>query len=377
MKITIALSYFSKETGLPEYYIARELAKLGHEVSIVASNRPYPSSLASKNKVYPAGITEMDGFTVYTMPLRFQAGDWAFFGKDYAETLRRLRPDIVHPHEFHTYSAYLCSRFGKETSTPVVLTQHVYHPPQTWYFRPIFSGWMAARGRKTISETDHFIALTEAQAKHLKSWGVAAGKITIIPSGVDTELFQPGKTAKPGEKMVIYVGSFSDRKIGLYLPAVDAICREGTDWKFAFVGKGVLEPRIDELKRRYPKNIENCGRVLREKVPEAMHRADIFVLASREEIFGLSAVEAQAAGLPAVVTAEGGLQTIVEHKKTGFVVEKNSKAVANAMKALMADENLRKKMAAAARKRAVLNYSWTTIAKRTVEVYEKLLADAQ
>ena len=369
----MTLPYFSMELGQAEYYLCRELVKLGHEAWIVTSNRPYPSTSNSKAKRYSLGEEMLDGIHLSKFSIKFQAGIWAIFGKDYKNKLRTLKPEILHSHEFMFHSTYITSKIAADESLPFVLTQHVYYAPLTWYYRIPFHIWMWASGKSVFKNINRYIALAEAQKRYLMEWGVLSDKIDIVPSGVDIELFKPGENRIFGEKVVLSIGHYSDRKIGLYLPVVKELCEEGTEWKFIFVGGGELEEQINYLVKKWPDNIVNHGLVSREKVTEIMRAGDIYVQASKWEIFGLSALEAQASGLPTVVTKEGGLQSIVEHEKTGLLAEKNPQAVKDGLKRLMSDESFRKEMGRTARKRAVERYSWRKVAKRTEEVYERVL----
>ena len=289
------------------------------------------------------------------------------------EKLRALKPDLIHSHEFRFHTSYIASKLRKNEGIPFVLTQHGYHVPLTWYYRPPFYVWMRIFGKSVFKNINRYIALAEAQKLYLIKWGVSPEIIDIIPSGVDVELFKPGENRIFGERVVLTAGAFSDLKLGLLLPAVRELCKEGTEWKFVFVGKGELEKEINKLAKDWPKNVVNHGFVPREEVAKVLNAGDIYVQASRWEVFGLAALEAQASGLPVIATKEGGLQSIIKHEKTGLIVEKSPQAVKEGLKRLMKDEELRRKMGRRAREIAVERYSWDIVAKKTEEVYNRVL----
>ncbi len=85
-------------------------------------------------------------------------------------------------------------------------------------------------------------------------------------------------------------------------------------------------------------------------------------------------VEAQAMGVPVVVSNVGGLPEVVQNGKTGFIVEsENPQQAANAIKTLILDTELRKAMSVEAKKFAHLNFSWQSCAEKMSDVYQKTL----
>ncbi len=374
MRLVVTLPFFSTRVGQAEYYLYKEMVRAGVEVHIVCSDQPYPSPLQKGSDFFPLGEEDVDGIVVHRLALKKRVGEWAFFGRDYLEMVLELAPDILHTHEFRYHASKLAVQAGKRLDVPVVLTQHVYHVPVTWYYRVPFRAWMATAGYDVLPSCSRFVALGPAQKAYLLEWGVSPELVSIIPSGVDSSLFKPGSSSKR-EKVLLYVGSYQDRKLGLFLPVLEKFLKERVDWKVVFVGKGELEEKVDTYARRNPDQVTNVGVLAREEVPELMARSMLFVQPSREEIFGLSALEAQACGLPVVATREGGLRTIVEEGVTGLLVEKAPMAVLAGLLKATKDPKVISSMSKSAVTRVKKHFLWSDISAHTLEVFNLAMVD--
>src|SRR2546425_4595012 len=118
------------------------------------------------------------------------------------------------------------------------------------------------------------------------------------------------------------------------------------------------------------------GALPRDEVIQAYASADIFVLPSLFEPFGIVLLEAMAAGLPVVASAVGGIVDVVADGKTGLLVPPGKPlALAAGLEQLVSDSSLRARMAGEARRR-VSGYSWDLIVPRVVEVYREAIAES-
>ena len=114
------------------------------------------------------------------------------------------------------------------------------------------------------------------------------------------------------------------------------------------------------------------GAVEHEKMPTFYNAADICVIPSYHESFGLVAVEALASGTPVVASRVGGLATIVKDGETGYLVDERSpEALATYLCLLMSENEIRESMAKAARP-SVMKYNWSSTARRILKVYQQL-----
>ncbi len=203
--------------------------------------------------------------------------------------------------------------------------------------------------------------------EYRKIWidrGIDAAKIHILPRGLDTELFRPTQRvgnfwrkrgAAPGEAILLYVGRVSvEKNLVVFAAAHDLLRAAGLRVRAAIVGDGVY---LAEMRRLLPDAIFT-GLLFGQELAHAYASADVFVFPSISDTFGNVVIEAQASGLPVVVTDQKGPQELVEEGVTGFITRGLDAAdLARALTPLVADPALRARVGAAAR-RAVEARNW-------------------
>jgi len=146
---------------------------------------------------------------------------------------------------------------------------------------------------------------------------------------------------------------------------------EWKDVEFWFVGEGILKKQIEKMQGKYPVRyfgyIEN-----QEKLAEVYRQADIFILpasATYEELFGIVLIEAMASGLPVIAANSLGPSEIVDHGVNGYLIPKgNVKALGKAIKHLLENPELRKRMGKEGRKKALEKYDEAIVAKQWQQV---------
>ena len=197
--------------------------------------------------------------------------------------------------------------------------------------------------------------------------------IQVISNGVDPQRFQP-KTRAWQPAHLLFVGRLVYQK-GLDL-LLDALAQlKDLPWQLSVVGDG---PRLDWLKSRALK-LGLAERILfegwqsREALPKFFTRANLFVYPTRHEGMPNALLESMASGLPAIATRIAGNEELVREGRTGLLIPPNdSLALEGALKKLISDEPLRKRMGQAARQRATENYSWGEV----TDQYLKLLNES-
>src|SRR5262249_12550052 len=117
---------------------------------------------------------------------------------------------------------------------------------------------------------------------------------------------------------------------------------------------------------------------IKDSIREIAPMGDVFILPSELEAFGLSALEAMACGVPVIGTDSGGLPEVVTHRETGFLVPVGDiDQMAARTLDLLLDEELRRKMGAAARRRAVAQFDTANVVSAYERVFERVTARAQ
>ena len=203
--------------------------------------------------------------------------------------------------------------------------------------------------------------------EYRQSWidrGFDPAKLKILPRGLDTELFHPARRdsaffekfgASNGEVRLLYVGRISREKdLDLLADAYRRLRKEGLPVQLFVVGHG---PYSEALAKSLPEAFFT-GYLRGTELATAYASADIFVFPSTTDTFGNVILEAQASGLPVVVSDSGGPKELVAHKANGLITRSHDvEDFTRAIRALVTDRTLRERMANSARD-SVTDRSW-------------------
>ena len=203
--------------------------------------------------------------------------------------------------------------------------------------------------------------------EYKQSWikrGFDPGKLKILPRGLDTELFHPGRRdsaffekfgASNGELRLLYVGRISREKdLDVLADAYRRLRKEGLPVRLFVVGHG---PYSEALAKSLP-DAFFTGYLRGTELATAYASADIFVFPSTTDTFGNVILEAQASGLPVVVSDSGGPKELVAHNANGLITRShNVEDFTDAIRALVTNQTLRERMANSARD-SVTDRSW-------------------
>ena len=197
-------------------------------------------------------------------------------------------------------------------------------------------------------------------------------KISVIYNGINIKEFYPDVEKNKQEKSfnILFIGRLIERKGLIYLlEALQQITAEYPQTKLLVAGDGPMKMEYEN----YVKNnglsgkVEFLGIVKHDYIAELYRRAHVFVLPSLNEALGNVTQEALASGLPIVTTKTGAAELIDDN---GFIIAKKSaKEIAEALRKIIEDENLRKKFSARSRELAE-NMSWENTAKKYYELFE-------
>jgi glycosyltransferase involved in cell wall biosynthesis len=203
--------------------------------------------------------------------------------------------------------------------------------------------------------------------EYRQSWikrGFDPAKLKILPRGLDTELFHPARRnaaffekfgAHNGEVRLLYVGRISREKdLDLLAVAYRRLRDEGLPVQLFIVGHG---PYSEAFAKSLPEAFFT-GYLTGKELAAAYASADVFVFPSTTDTFGNVILEAQACGLPVVVSDSGGPKELVEDKSNGLITKSHDlEDFTRAIRALVTDSALRKRMGESARN-SVIDRSW-------------------
>lgn len=251
--------------------------------------------------------------------------------------------------------------------------------------------------RMTVATADRVIASTAVDRGHLEShYAADRDRVTILPCGVDLDLFHPGDTAAArqslgldGDRMILFVGRIQQLKgIDVLLRAARILAdRTGVPaFRVTIVGGRPSgernDPELRELHRLQrlaselglEDRVHWIGAVDQSELPRYYQAADVTVAPSTYESFGLVALESMACGTPVVASKVGGLLTTVEDGANGFLIDgRNPADYAERMADLIGPTSLQHHLGARAREMA-RQFSWERTATQLRALYEDLSA---
>ena len=241
--------------------------------------------------------------------------------------------------------------------------------------------------KMAVNSADCVIAVSAEEKNDLVNiYEARPDNVKVIPCGVDLGLFQPADKAKvrrelglpEKSKILLFVGRIEPFK-GIDILLQTLACLEkkrdlrllivggdaDSDGELARLRSLATELGIEEM-------VTFWGTVEHERIPQFCNAADICVIASYHESFGLVALEALASGTPVVAPRVGGLSTIISDGETGYLIDNRSVGnFTRHLERLLDDDELLQRMGHAARP-SVMKYAWPLVARQVLNIYEEL-----
>ena len=245
--------------------------------------------------------------------------------------------------------------------------------------------------RELMASADHIVAFSPHERDAMvRLYQADATRIGLIPCGVDLSLFRPldqqevrEKLGLNGEKVLLYVGRIEPLKGLELLLHTAAQLQTFEQIRVLVVGGGAgRDQEIDRLRElakslNVDKVFDFIGRVDQQDLPLYYNAADVCVVPSFYESFGLAALESMACGTPVVATRAGGLSTIIQHGRTGYLKAwRCPEAFASSVEMIISSRKLQHSMGLAARRRAE-GLSWDNVAGQIAGVYDSLITESR
>ena len=296
--------------------------------------------------------------------------------------------DLVHGHDWLVAMAgdHLARRFRAPLVTTIHATEYGRH-----------QGWVDKHPQSHIHGVERWITNRAEQviacsyymrAQIADIFGVEERRVSVIPNGIDPGDLQPHdgdglerlrlEFAEPDQKLVLLIGRLVYEKgFQLALEAMPRLLEAVPGARFLVAGSGTHE---DELRRQAEElGIVRDGTFLGwigDDVLHSLYRiADVCVVPSIYEPFGLVALEAMASGCPCIVADTGGLREVVPHEEVGLRFRsRDPEALAEVAIRVLSDDDLGRRLVAEAHEH-VRRFDWADVAERTAGVYANLLLD--
>ena len=299
------------------------------------------------------------------------------------EAWRSDRPEVVHSHFW--MSGYAALRAAGALGLPVAHTFHALGVVKRRYQgdRDTSPPERVEIERSIIRGADQVVATCTEEVFELVRLGASNTNITVIPCGVDLDLFRPEGPREPrrnGLYRLVCVGRLVERKgIGnaisalTRLPDTELIVAGGSDR--ARLAEDPEARRLLALAEEedVADRVELRGRLDRDQVPRLLRSADAVVSVPWYEPFGIVPLEAMACGVPVVASAVGGMIDTVVDDSTGLhVPPRDPERLAEVLGSLLGDRDRRQRLGRAGIQRTRRLYDWNRIAAATLDVYARM-----
>lgn len=365
--------------------LCQELAQQGEQVTIYTTNIDGPGTLDVPlgRPVWDNGV-EIRYFPVQT-PRSYA------MSRPLAHAVRRAIPeqDIVHIHMLYNFPSTVAAHYCRRAAVPYLVWPHGAldpylfrrHRGRKWLYERLFE-WRNLNRAAAI----HFTAQEEEAL--VRPLGLRARGV-IAPPGVHAERYGdgPGRATfaelwpeTRGRRVVLFLGRLNFKKgLDLLAKAFGQLTRQRGDVHLLLAGPD--NDGYGDAVRQWLETegvLHRCtftGMLVGSQKLAALSNADVFVLPSYTENFGVAVVEAMACGLPVVISNRVNIWREVAEAGAGLVVNCDASEVSRALDAVIEDPAARAVMSERARRLVAERFNWAAAGQRMVEVYHEILAE--
>lgn len=383
----------TKAGGMNVYIreLTRQLGHLGYQVDIFTrrDDPDAPEEVRCADNVSVLNVTAgppapLDREAVYALVPEFTAAVRGLIAR------RGAAYDLVHSH--YWLSGLTAAELADAWQRPHLAMFHTLGAVKNRARRgERESALRIAQEQRLVARADHLICATPHEREFLANlYGADPRRVSVVPGGVDLAQFSPADpgTARrrlglAGGPVVLFVGRLEPLKGADILLQAAAIAEVDRPLTLLIVGgdgrAGATGGEQERLQRLAAElgivaQVRFVGPVDRSLLPTYYRAADVCVVPSYYESFGLVAVEALASGVPVIATRVGGLSYTVQDGRTGYLVPwRCAEPFAERLEVLLANADLRARFRRAARD-SVRQFAWSAVAARVAAVYESLLA---
>jgi N-acetyl-alpha-D-glucosaminyl L-malate synthase BshA len=350
--------------------LGKQLARRGHTVHFVSYRLPFRLDEFSDN----IRFHEID-VTTYSL-FEYPPHDLALAAK-MAEVGREHRLDLFHVHYAipHAITGFLAQEMLGKDAPRLITTLHGTDITLVGQDRSFFEitrfGIERSQGVTAVSEFLRRMTVEEFEVK---------SPIEAIPNFVDLSLYAPrahrdrSAVVAPGDKVLLHVSNFRPVKRVLDVVRIFERVQAEVPSVLLMAGEGPERASAQALARRLglQERVRFMGR--QDHIEDILSMADVFLLPSELESFGLSALEAMASGVPVVGSDAGGLPEVVKHTETGFLLPVGDvEGMAARTLEILKDEEHQRCLGQAGRRRAAALFSADRIVTQYEKYYEKVL----
>lgn len=367
--------------------LARELASAGHDVRVVTRGSDGVTGAERRDgvRVYRAASDPLAiDFTTESLLAWSQAAEHALL-RTALPLLRRWRPEVVHAHDWLVAQSAIT--LAQLTGAPIVTTVHATEAGrhQGWLPKPLNLAIHSVE-RWLVDRSAAVITCSTAMHAEVVRLFAPAGEHVVVPNGIDAARWRVPVAARRAARarfdgatpLLVFAGRLVHEKgVQTLLDAVRPMRVRHPGIRLAVAGTGVHEAALHARARRLriARAVDWLGFVPEESLAALLAAADVAVVPSLYEPFGIVALEAAAAHTPLVVARTGGLADLVSR---GVAADSfaagESAALAEAVDRVLADPDRTRRAVRRAGRVIGRDYTWTAVAAHTAQVYARAAA---
>jgi len=371
--------------GRHVHALAEAQAAAGHDV-VVVTQHPGTAGVALDERVggvrvlrapHDPPVIEMTDFLAWVVSLEHALVRPALaLGRTWV-------PEVVHAHDWVV--AHAAATLRHAFGVPVVATMHATEAGR-------HQGWLPSDLSRSIHTTEWWLTFEARRVITCSSsmrdevtrlFELPPEKVDVVRNGVDLARWRTTHRATAAAReeyagagpLVVFSGRLEYEKgVATLIDAMPTLRRRFPDIRLVVVGKGGMadELRQRAVVKRLGKSVRFTGFLAEPELAAVYAAADVAVVPSTYEPFGLVALEAAALGTPLVVARTGGLAEFVQDRETGLLFAPfDHAALADAVTEVLSDQVLARRIASAAKRRLTRDHTWSAVAVDTVATYRR------
>ena len=365
--------------------LSEEQVRMGYQVHVIARKSPGQPSFETINGVEVHRVMNPFNLTALNLSLRLTHGETGWVLHSHATSgifLSLTRTLLPTPLVCHSHGT------TRSHSVPFTIDNGVVRVDPSAR-EPSFH---TSREKLFWSSADRLLVVSKAVLRDVTQfYGISPQKVRIVYNGVDTRIFCPSDggplpaqiAGLEGKRLILYVGHFGLRKGIFYvIRAIKSLKKEFPDVHLVCVGgapkwlgrtdyKQLLKEEI--LRNEVEDSVTLLDAVGHAELIEFYRHCEVFVLAAYYEAFSKVVVEAMACSKPIVASRTGAIPELVDDGQTGFLVPFGApNVIAEKLRILLGDPNLRLSMGRRGRERVESDFTWHAVAERTKSAYDEL-----
>lgn len=368
--IRTALSYIDSQTyNIQEIGLAKELVKQGMTVSLI-----FPGKLQKED--------HENEYSIYYLTCKMLQQSIGYYNNLW-KTLDKIRPDVIQIHDFGMFMSLYALLWSKKENIPCVLVQGTYEPTRKPLQRVLECLYNLTFAKYLLKRVDGIGCKTPKAAEYIRKYNKTQN-IEITAIGLDISKFEQQRTAEniwikklqipPSSKVLLYIGVIESRRhVDLLLDVLEGLPDEYT---LIIVGEGSQK---EILKNRaalgvYGKRVKWLDKMKQEELSNIYRIADLFLLASDYEIYGMVILESMYLKVPVLSTSTGGALAIIQDDVNGYLIESfNVQDWVEKIKEIFGDKLRYNKVKTSGYQFITDNLMWKQASLKFIELYHNAI----